>query len=117
MLSVRGVSPEAMLDAPKYRRAATPMPPPTTLKILFPTWDWVRGSVLGEAGAGTMFCRKSTWEATEFPRHLLCKSQSRHGRVLMHTKVSCALDRPGILLICLSDPDDDRKFCWCRLVR
>ena len=100
MLSARGVSPEAKLDAPRSRRAETPMPALTTLKILFPTWDWVRGSVLGEAGAGTMFCRKRTWEATEFPRHLLCESQSRRGRVLMHSKVSCALDRPGALLIC-----------------
>jgi hypothetical protein len=48
--SARGVSPEAALNAPTSRRAATPTP--NRLKILFPTWNWVRGSVLGEAGAG-----------------------------------------------------------------
>jgi tyrosyl-DNA phosphodiesterase-1 len=91
ILSARGTSPEAALNTPKSRRAATPMPAPSTLKILFPTLDWVRRSVLGEAGGGTMFCRKSTWEAAKFPRNLFGESRSRRGRVLMHSKVSCAL--------------------------
>ena len=71
------------------------MPAPSTLKILFPTWDWVRNSVLGEAGGGTMFCRKSTWEAAKFPRNLFGESRSRRGRVLMHSKVNSALARSG----------------------
>ena len=87
ILSARGTSPEAALNAPKSRRAATPMPASATLKILFPTADWVRGSVLGEAGGGIMFCRRNTWEAAKFPRNLFCESRSRRGRVLMHSKV------------------------------
>jgi len=87
ILSAKGSSPEALLDAPKTRRAATPMPLPNTLKILFPTRDWVRNSVLGEAGGGTMFCRKRSWEAAKFPRNLFYESRSRRGRVLMHSKV------------------------------
>jgi len=86
-LSGRGCSPEASLNASKSRRAATPMPSSNTLKILFPTWDWVRNSVLGEAGGGTMFCRKRSWEAAKFPRNLFHESRSRRGRVLMHSKV------------------------------
>lgn len=66
---------------------ATPNPSPNTLKILFPTREWVRKSVLGEAGGGTMFCRKRSWEATKFPRNLFYESRSRRGRVLMHSKV------------------------------
>ena len=73
------------------------MPAPSTLKILFPTWDWVRNSVLGEAGGGTMFCRKSTWEAAKFPRNLFGESRSRRGRVLMHSKVGGALARSGFI--------------------
>jgi tyrosyl-DNA phosphodiesterase 1 len=85
--SGKGCSPEASLNAPKSRRAATPMPSSNTLKILFPTRDWVRSTVLGEAGGGTMFCRKSQWEAVKFPRNLFHESRSRRGRVLMHSKV------------------------------
>ncbi|KAF8504749.1 hypothetical protein F5888DRAFT_1799412 [Russula emetica] len=33
-------APEALLNAPKSRRAATPNPLPNTLKILFPTREW-----------------------------------------------------------------------------
>ncbi|KAH9017564.1 tyrosyl-DNA phosphodiesterase-domain-containing protein [Lactarius pseudohatsudake] len=91
ILSARGASPEAALSAPKSRRAAMPMPSPGTLKILFPTLDWVRGSVLGEAGGGTMFCRKNTWAAAKFPRNLFCESRSRRGRVLMHSKMIIAV--------------------------
>ncbi|KAI9431173.1 phospholipase D/nuclease [Lactarius indigo] len=91
ILSARGASPEAALNAPKSRRAATPMPAPSTLKILFPTLGWVRGSVLGEAGGGTMFCRRNTWEAAKFPRNLFCESRSQRGRVLMHSKMIVAM--------------------------
>ena len=63
------------------------MPSPNTLKILFPTLNWVRSSVLGEAGGGTMFCRKRCWEAAKFPRNLFHESRSKRGRVLMHSKV------------------------------
>ncbi|KAF8264858.1 tyrosyl-DNA phosphodiesterase-domain-containing protein [Lactarius quietus] len=91
VLSTKGTSPEAALSAPKSRRSATPMPALSTLKILFPTWDWVRSSVLGEAGGGTMFCRKSMWEAAKFPRNLFCESRSRRGRVLMHSKMMIAV--------------------------
>lgn len=91
ILSARGTSPEAALNAPKSRRAATTMPAPNTLKILFPTLDWVRNSVLGEAGGGTMFCRKNTWEAAKFPRNLFGESRSRRGRVLMHSKMMIAV--------------------------
>ncbi|KAH9969957.1 tyrosyl-DNA phosphodiesterase-domain-containing protein [Russula compacta] len=91
ILSGKGGSPEALLDAPKSRRAATPMPSPDTLKILFPTRDWVRDSVLGEAGGGTMFCRKRSWEAAKFPRNLFHESRSQRGRVLMHSKMIIAM--------------------------
>jgi len=91
VLSARGMSPEAALNAPKSQRTATPMPALSNLKILFPTREWVHGSVLGEAGGGTMFCRKSTWEAAKFPRNLFCESRSRRGRVLMHSKMMTAV--------------------------
>ena len=87
VLSGKGGSPEASLNASKSRRAATPMPSSNTLKILFPTQDWVQKSVLGEGGGGTMFCRKRSWEAAKFPRNLFHESRSRRGRVLMHSKV------------------------------
>jgi tyrosyl-DNA phosphodiesterase-1 len=74
------------------------MPSSNTLKILFPTRDWVRNTVLGEAGGGTMFCRKSQWEATKFPRNLFHASRSRRGRVLMHSKVrSVRIRRSAVL--------------------
>ncbi|KAI0290274.1 tyrosyl-DNA phosphodiesterase-domain-containing protein [Multifurca ochricompacta] len=106
LLSARGASPEASLNAPKSRRAATPMPVSDALKILFPTRDWVRSSVLGEAGGGTIFCRKSTWEAAKFPRNLFCESRSRRGRVLMHSKMIIATF-VGTASPTGKDPDSD----------
>jgi tyrosyl-DNA phosphodiesterase 1 len=54
----------------------------------------VRSSVLGEAGGGTMFCRKRSWEAAKFPRNLFYESRSRRGRVLMHSKVCSCVRTP-----------------------
>ena len=99
VLSARGISPEAALNVPKSQRAAIPMPTPSTLRILFPTREWVQGSVLGEAGGGSMFCRKSTWEAAKFPRNLFCESRSRRGRVLMHSKVGQRVAASSALLL------------------
>ncbi|OCB86080.1 phospholipase D/nuclease [Sanghuangporus baumii] len=38
-------------------------------------------------GGGTMFCRKAQWEAKNFPRELFYDSNSKRGRVLMHSKM------------------------------
>jgi len=91
VLSARGMSPEAALNAPKSRCVAIPRSAPSTLKILPPPWDRVSGSALGEAGGGAMFCRKNTWEAANFPRNLFCESRSRRGRVLMYSKIMIAV--------------------------
>ncbi|KAL7278790.1 hypothetical protein ACG7TL_007799 [Trametes sanguinea] len=94
--SARGESTQSWLDMPKGRRAKVPYPP---VKILFPTTQYVRESVLGEAGGGTMFCRRKQWEATNFPRDLFHQSRSKRGRVLMHSKMILATfrDKRGTL--------------------
>ncbi|KAI9058657.1 phospholipase D/nuclease [Trametes sanguinea] len=94
--SARGESTQSWLDMPKGRRAKVPYPP---IKILFPTTQYVRESVLGEAGGGTMFCRRKQWEATNFPRDLFHQSRSKRGRVLMHSKMILATfrDKRGTL--------------------
>ena len=65
-------------------RAKLPYPP---IKILFPSLKTVSDSVLGLPGGGTMFCDRATWEGTKFPRDNFYDSNSKRGRVLMHTKV------------------------------
>ncbi|ETW80095.1 hypothetical protein HETIRDRAFT_459808 [Heterobasidion irregulare TC 32-1] len=85
--SASGESPEKWLDEPKSRRAKLPWP---LVKILFPTRAWVQGSVLGEKGGGTMFCRKNQWEGAKFPRELFVESRSKRGKVLMHSKMIIA---------------------------
>ncbi|KAI0325269.1 phospholipase D/nuclease [Cubamyces sp. BRFM 1775] len=80
----RGESPQKWLEMTKARRSKTPYPP---VKILYPTTQYVRESVLGEAGGGTMFCRRKQWEGANFPRNLFHQSRSRRGRVLMHSKM------------------------------
>ncbi|KAI0049016.1 phospholipase D/nuclease [Auriscalpium vulgare] len=87
--SASGTSPEKMLDEPKTRRAKLPVP--QSIKILFPTHAWVQASELGEAGGGTMFCRRSQWEGVKFPRELFAQSKSKRGRVLMHSKMIIAI--------------------------
>ncbi|TFK84746.1 phospholipase D/nuclease [Polyporus arcularius HHB13444] len=82
--SARGESAQTWLDVSKARRAKLPFPP---IKILFPTARYVRESVLGEAGGGTMFCRRKQWEGKNFPRELFHQTKSKRGRVLMHSKM------------------------------
>ena len=40
-----------------------------------------------------MFCRRSQWQAAKFPRELFHASQSKRGRVLMHSKMLIATFR------------------------
>ncbi|KAI6046605.1 tyrosyl-DNA phosphodiesterase-domain-containing protein [Pisolithus marmoratus] len=89
--SARGESAEDWLDEPKTRRTKLPWPP---VKILFPSLRTVKGTVLGEPGGGTMFCRANQWEGTKFPRELFYDSNSGGGKVLMHTKMIIATFRP-----------------------
>ncbi|KDQ55780.1 hypothetical protein JAAARDRAFT_159157 [Jaapia argillacea MUCL 33604] len=88
--SARGESAEEWLDQAKTKRSKLPWPP---VKIVFPSLQTVRNSALGEPGGGTMFCRKSQWEAAKFPRELFYDSNSKQGRILMHTKMIIATFR------------------------
>ncbi|KAH7882123.1 tyrosyl-DNA phosphodiesterase-domain-containing protein [Phlebopus sp. FC_14] len=85
--SARGESADDWLDEPKSRRSKLPWP---NVKILFPSLNTVRNTVLGESGGGTMFCRTNQWEASHFPRELFCDANSTGGRALMHTKMIIA---------------------------
>ncbi|CCA72701.1 hypothetical protein PIIN_06638 [Serendipita indica DSM 11827] len=85
-----GISPETWLDKSKASRSKLPKPP---LRILFPSLKTVQSSVLGEDGGGTMFCRTSQWEGANFPRDLFYDSNSKRGKVLMHTKMILGLWR------------------------
>ncbi|KAI0673243.1 phospholipase D/nuclease [Trametes maxima] len=82
--SARGESAEHWLKMSKATRAKLPLPP---IQILFPTTQYVRDSKLGEAGGGTMFCRRKQWEGANFPRELFHQTRSKRGRVLMHSKM------------------------------
>ncbi|KZT19086.1 phospholipase D/nuclease [Neolentinus lepideus HHB14362 ss-1] len=88
--SARGDSAEEWLDQSKTKRSKLPWPP---IKILFPSLQTVRQSVLGENGGGTMFCRRNQWDGAKFPRELFHDSRSQRGGVLMHTKMIVATFR------------------------
>ncbi|TCD60766.1 hypothetical protein EIP91_009535 [Steccherinum ochraceum] len=92
--SAKGESAETWLDLPKARRTKLPYPP---IKILFPSAKTVKESVLGEKGGGTMFCRRQQWEAAKFPRDHFYDSNSRRGRVLMHSKMIIGLFKDSAL--------------------
>ncbi|KAJ7292235.1 tyrosyl-DNA phosphodiesterase-domain-containing protein [Mycena rebaudengoi] len=80
---------EKWLDRAKGRgKASTPAISPTT-RILFPTLATVRATVLGEAGAGTVFCRRGQWTgfAKGGVQGLFSDAKSRSGGVGMHTKM------------------------------
>ncbi|TRM65778.1 tyrosyl-DNA phosphodiesterase-domain-containing protein [Schizophyllum amplum] len=87
-LSMRGQSAQAWLDMSKKRREAVLLPP---VKIVFPTRATVDATAWGVNGGGTIFCRRATWEAKNFPRSLFFDSRSTGGPVLMHTKMMLAL--------------------------
>ncbi|KAI5897696.1 phospholipase D/nuclease [Schizophyllum commune H4-8] len=82
--SMRGQSAREWLDATKKRREATPLP---LVKIVYPTKATVHATAWGVNGGGTIFCRRATWEAKNFPRQLFHDSKSTGGPVLMHTKL------------------------------
>ncbi|KAH9911780.1 phospholipase D/nuclease [Epithele typhae] len=110
--SACGVSAQTWLDGPKARRAKLPLPP---VKIMFPTGRYVRESVLGEAGGGTMFCRRQQWEAANFPRQLFHETRSRRGKVLMHSKMVLGTfrDKRGTLDAAPAGSDgEDKPVGW-----
>ncbi|GAA5937021.1 uncharacterized protein JCM15063_000130 [Sporobolomyces koalae] len=60
------------------------------LKIVFPTQHEIVDSFVGVQGGGTIFCKKSNWEAKTFPRELFYKGQSKRDRIAAHTKIMLA---------------------------
>ncbi|KAH7333757.1 tyrosyl-DNA phosphodiesterase-domain-containing protein [Rhizoctonia solani] len=85
MSSAKGISPDTYLDIPKTRRSKVPHP--TGLKVIFPSLRTVDESVLGRYGAGTMFCQRKQWDVSTFPRQNFYDSNSKRGKVLMHSKM------------------------------
>ncbi|KAJ7459408.1 tyrosyl-DNA phosphodiesterase-domain-containing protein [Mycena galericulata] len=92
---------QAWLD--RGRKKTPPQRGP--LRVLFPTLDTVRGTTMGEAGAGTVFCRRAQWGKisallggdTKLEMH---DARSRSGGVGMHTKMIL-----GTLRVPEKDPD------------
>ncbi|KAJ6460009.1 tyrosyl-DNA phosphodiesterase-domain-containing protein [Mycena sanguinolenta] len=68
-------------------------PPQGPTRILFPTLETVRGTTMGEPGAGTVFCRRGQWTkiaaliADASTGLKMCDANSRSGPVGMHTKM------------------------------
>ncbi|PPR00298.1 hypothetical protein CVT24_004588 [Panaeolus cyanescens] len=85
--SARGESAEDWLNKSKKSRESLPLPP---VKIVFPTNATVKESAGGEAGGGTIFCRRKQWSAKNFPRSLFHDSRSKAGPALMHSKMIIA---------------------------
>ncbi|CAE6429711.1 unnamed protein product [Rhizoctonia solani] len=85
MSSAKGISPDTYLDITKARRSKAPHPP--GLKIIFPSLRTVDESILGRNGAGTMFCQRKQWDASTFPKRHFYDSNSKRGKVLMHSKM------------------------------
>ncbi|KAJ1299263.1 hypothetical protein OPQ81_002217 [Rhizoctonia solani] len=85
MSSAKGISPDTYLDLPKSWRLKLPHPP--GLKIVFPSLRTVDASVLGRYGAGTMFCQRRQWDTPTFPKTHFYDSNSKRGKVLMHSKM------------------------------
>ncbi|KAF5339476.1 hypothetical protein D9758_015324 [Tetrapyrgos nigripes] len=86
--SARGESPEDWLDKmTRKKREKLPFPKEEEIMIVFPSGRRVKESLWGERGGGTIFCKRSQWEAANFPRHLFRESRSRAGNNLMHTKM------------------------------
>ncbi|KAJ6575763.1 tyrosyl-DNA phosphodiesterase-domain-containing protein [Mycena vulgaris] len=93
---------EAWLD--RGRRKTPPAKGP--IRVLFPTLAAVRGTTLGEKGAGTVFCRRGQWEkirllVADTDKGLEMRdARSRSGGVGMHTKMIL-----GTLRAPETDPD------------
>ncbi|KAL1748877.1 tyrosyl-DNA phosphodiesterase-domain-containing protein [Schizophyllum fasciatum] len=103
--SMRGQSARDWLDASRKRREATPLPP---VKVVYPTKATVHATAWGVNGGGTIFCRRATWHAKNFPRGLFHDSKSTGGPVLMHTKVLSSASKPkGTTSDPESIPDSD----------
>lgn len=103
--SARGESATTWLDKTKYKRSKLPWP---AVKLAYPSHQTVMDSVSGfRVNAllssvchfkprhwhkiqerNTLFCRTKQWEARSFPKELLYDSNSKRGRISMHSKVS-----------------------------
>ncbi|KAF8202034.1 hypothetical protein K438DRAFT_2015408 [Mycena galopus ATCC 62051] len=84
----RATALQAWLD-----RGRKKTPPQGPTRVLFPTLETVRGTVLGEGGAGTVFCRRAQWTkigtlvADANTGLEMRDARSRSGGVGMHTKM------------------------------
>ncbi|KAJ7618173.1 hypothetical protein DFH06DRAFT_1306728 [Mycena polygramma] len=84
----RGTGLQQWLD-----RGRKKTPPQGATRILFPTLETVRGTTMGEGGAGTVFCRRAQWNkistlvADDKTGLQMRDARSRSGPVGMHTKM------------------------------
>ena len=65
-----------------------------------------------------MFCQRRQWEGPKFPRQLFYDSNSKRGRVLMHSKVAlaascCPVESTDVDVTLLDDP----RYTGSRLSR
>ncbi|KAJ7691949.1 tyrosyl-DNA phosphodiesterase-domain-containing protein [Mycena rosella] len=74
---------KAHMDISEGRRKKLAYPP--GVKVVFPTLATVKSTE--QHGARSLFCTRKKWDGTTFPRAAFHDSESRAGRVLMHTKV------------------------------
>ncbi|KAJ7744468.1 tyrosyl-DNA phosphodiesterase-domain-containing protein [Mycena maculata] len=93
---------QAWLDRGRKKTPAQRAP----LRVLFPTLETVRGTTAGEAGAGTVFCRRAQWGKISAllggdSKLEMRDSRSRSGPVGTHTKMIL-----GTLRVPEADPDD-----------
>ncbi|GAA5886232.1 hypothetical protein JCM5296_003529 [Sporobolomyces johnsonii] len=61
------------------------------IKIVYPTSDEINATHNGIGGGGTIFCPTKTWNASNFPKHLFYRGQSKRARVAAHTKMILAM--------------------------
>lgn len=91
MRSAKGLSPDSQ-PAPnvsKMRRVKTPHP--TGFTVVYPSLRTVDESVLGRTGPIPISCRRKQWEWPTAPREHFADSNSKRGKILLHSKMILGL--------------------------
>ncbi|CEQ39189.1 SPOSA6832_00686 [Sporobolomyces salmonicolor] len=73
---------------PRLPQQRSGQPVNLPIKIVYPTFDEINATYNGIGGGGTIFCPSKTWNASNFPKHLFYRGQSKRARVAAHTKLS-----------------------------
>lgn len=89
------------------------------LKVIFPTMDYAKHSIVGPSGFGTLFCRSNQWKKLSYPKNLFHQAESNwQSTPAIHAKILTAFDETNTIpLWCYIGSHNFTPSAWGRSIR